>query len=149
MKRLLPFLALLAYAADPANVDWPVNGGPDNIRYTTLSQINPANVSKLQLAWSYDAHDAFADSEMQSNPIIVDGILYATTPKMRVVALDAATGREAWTFDPAQGAPPGRRYRHRGVTLYKDRVIHRHPDDFRNRLPKINARSVGEYSCDL
>jgi quinoprotein glucose dehydrogenase len=147
VKRLLPFLALLAYAADPANVDWPVNGGPDNIRYTTLSQINPANVSKLQLAWSYDAHDAFADSEMQSNPIIVDGILYATTPKMRVVALDAATGREAWTFDPAQGAPPGRRYRHRGVTLYKDRVFFTYRN-FLYALDKLTGRPIQQFGDD-
>ncbi len=133
MKWLLLF-ALPIYAAD---VDWPVNGGPDNIRYTTLSQITPANVSKLQLAWSYDAHDAFADSEMQSNPIIVDGILYATTPKMRVVALDAATGKEVWSFDPAQGAAPGRHYRHRGVTLYKDRVFF----TYRNFLYALDRRT--------
>jgi quinoprotein glucose dehydrogenase len=147
VKRLLPFLALLAYAADPANVDWPVNGGPDNIRYTTLSQITPANVAKLQLAWSYDAHDAFADSEMQSNPIVVDGILYATTPKMRVVALDAATGREAWTFDPAQGAPPGRHYRHRGVTLYKDRVFFTYRN-FLYALDKLTGRPIQQFGDD-
>jgi quinoprotein glucose dehydrogenase len=147
VKRLLPFLALLAYAADPANVDWPVNGGPDNIRYTTLSQVTPANVAKLQLAWSYDSHDAFADSEMQSNPIIVDGILYATTPKMRVVALDAATGREAWTFDPAQGAPPGRRYRHRGVTLYKDRVFFTYRN-FLYALDKLTGRPIQQFGDD-
>jgi len=40
------------------------------------------------MAWSYDSHDAFKDSEMQSNPIIVDGVLYATTPTLKVVALD-------------------------------------------------------------
>ncbi len=113
-------LFLLALAAD---VDWPVNGGPDNIRYTTLSQISPANVAKLQPAWTYDAHDAFKDSEMQSNPIIVDGLLYATTPKLRVIALDAATGKEVWSFDPNNGAAPTRRIRHRGVTVYKDRVF--------------------------
>ena len=95
----------LAVYAQAAEVDWPVNGGPDNIRYTTLAQITPANVASLQLAWTYDAHDAFKDSEMQSNPIVVDGLLYATTPKMRVIALDAATGREVWSFDPSAGAP--------------------------------------------
>ena len=99
MKWIFLVFALSLHAAD-----WPVNGGPDNIRYTTLSQIAPANVARLQLAWSYDAHDAFNDSEMQSNPIVVDGVLYATTPKMRVVALDAATGREIWSFDPSNGA---------------------------------------------
>ena len=52
------------------------------------------------MAWTYDSHDAFKGSEMQSNPIVVDGVLYATTPKLRVIALDAATGREIWSFDP-------------------------------------------------
>jgi quinoprotein glucose dehydrogenase len=60
---------------------------------------------------------------MQSNPIIVDGVLYATTPSMRVVALQATSGKELWSFDPNQGKPPGRRFRHRGVTVYKDRVF--------------------------
>ncbi len=134
MKWLFLLFALRTLAAD---VDWPVNGGPDNIRYTTLSQITPGNVSKLQLAWTYDAHDAFADSEMQSNPIIVGGVLYATTPKMRVVALDAATGKEIWTFDPSQGAAPGRHYRHRGVTVYKDRVFF----TYRNFLYALNRKT--------
>jgi quinoprotein glucose dehydrogenase len=121
--RLYFILGIAALGAAAADVEWPVNGGPDNIRYTTLSQISPANVGKLQVAWTYDAHDAFKDSEMQSNPIIVDGMLYATTPKMRVIALEAATGREVWSFDPNQGSPVQRRFRHRGVTVYKDRVF--------------------------
>src|SRR5882672_9513223 len=103
--------------------DWPVNGGADNIRYTRLAKITPANVAKLQMAWRYDSHDDFKDSEMQSNPIVVDGVLYATTPKLRVVALNAATGRELWTFDPANGESGNRRYRNRGVTVHKDRVL--------------------------
>src|ERR1700730_18142706 len=98
---LLPFLALPIHSAD---VEWRVNGGTDNIRFSPLKQITPANVKALQLAWTYDSHDAFKDSEMQSNPIIVDGILYATTPKLRVVALDAATGHEIWSFEPAGGS---------------------------------------------
>lgn len=114
---------LFLYLFLAQNVNWPVNGGPDNIRYTTLSQISPANVSHLEPAWTYDAHDAFKDSEMQSNPIVVDGLLYATTPKMRVIALNAETGREVWSFDPTGGAAATRHYRHRGVTLYKDRVF--------------------------
>jgi quinoprotein glucose dehydrogenase len=134
VKWLIPLFALCVHAAD---VQWPVNGGPDNIRYTTLSQITPANVSKLQLAWTYDAHDAFNGSEMQSNPIVVDGILYATTPKMRVVALDAATGREVWSFDPSQGTSPTRHFRHRGVTLYKDRVFF----TYRNFLYALDRRT--------
>jgi len=113
-------LMLCMYADD---LGWPVNGGPDNIRYSPLKQITRENVGQLKMAWSYDSHDAFKDSEMQSNPIIVDGVLYATTPTLKVVALDAETGREVWSYDPAGGAAPQRRYRHRGVTVYKDRVF--------------------------
>src|SRR5579862_7883796 len=106
-----------------ADTPWPVNGGPMNIRYSELRQITPSNVAQLKVAWTWDAHEAFKDSEMQSNPIVVDGVLYATTPKMRVVALDAKTGREIWNFDSSLGDPIQRRFRHRGVTVYKDRVF--------------------------
>ncbi len=120
MKILLLLLPALALAAD---TEWPVNGGPNNIRYSTLNQINRENVTRLQVAWTYDAHDAFKDSEMQSNPIVVDGMLYATTPKMRVIALSATTGREIWSFDPSGGAKITRRFRQRGVTVYQDRLF--------------------------
>ena len=134
MRWLIVCLPIFAQAAD---VDWPVNGGPYNIRYTALSQITPANVARLQVAWSYDAHDAFKDSEMQSNPIVVDGMLYATTPKMRVIALNAVTGTEVWSFDPSQGAGAQRRFRHRGVTVYKDRVFF----TYRNFLYALDRRT--------
>jgi len=117
--------------------EWPVNGGPYNIRYTTLDQVNPRNVGKLRVAWTYDSHDSFKDSEMQSNPIIVDGVLYATTPSLHVVALNAETGTELWNFDPNQGRPVTRHFRHRGVTLYKDRVFFTH----RNFLWALDKRT--------
>src|SRR5262249_22564390 len=79
--------------------DWPVYGGnTDNTHYSTLSQITPANVGQLKVAWTYETKDEFKGSEMQANPIVIDGVLYATTPKMRVFALDATTGRELWSF---------------------------------------------------
>src|SRR5437867_1573500 len=107
----------------PGYVDWPVNGGVDNIRYSSLTQINRNNVSKLKAAWTYDSHDAFKGSEMQSNSIIVDGMLYATTPSMKVVAVNAETGAEIWKFDPSGGTGAQTRSRHRGVTVHKDRVF--------------------------
>src|SRR6185503_6288143 len=116
------WLVAMAQTA-PRNADWPLNGGIDNIRYSTLSQITPQNVSRLQVAWTYDSHDAFKASEMQSNPVVVDGVLYATTPTLKVVAIDAATGREIWKFDPSGGAATSPRFRHRGVTVNKDRVF--------------------------
>ena len=135
------FVALvlpLALHAQARSVDWPVYGGTtDNTRYSTLDQITPANVGQLRVAWTYETHDEFPGSEMQSNPIVVDGVLYATTPKLRVIALDAATGRELWTFDPnAIDNRPGR-YRHRGVTVYRDRVFVTH----RNNLWALDKQT--------
>ena len=119
-----PFVGLaLVPAQTSRDVDWPVNGGVDNIRHSPLTQINRDNVSTLQVAWTYDSHDAFNGSEMQSNPIVVDGVLYATTPTLKVIAIDAATGREIWKFDPGTGAGPTGRFRHRGVTVHKDRLF--------------------------
>ena len=126
MKNSLMLSGLLMVAgqhAARADTNWPVNGGPYNIRYSNLTQVDRGNVGQLQVAWSYDSHDSFKDSEMQSNPIVVDGTLYATTPTMHVVALDAATGREIWKFDPSGGSALQRRFRQRGVTVFEDRVF--------------------------
>jgi quinoprotein glucose dehydrogenase len=112
-----------ALAQATRDTDWPMHGGVDNIRYSSLTQINRDNVTTLQVAWTYDSHDAFKGSEMQSNPVVVGGVLYATTPTLKVIALDAATGREIWKFDPGGGATATARFRHRGVTVHKDRVF--------------------------
>src|SRR6476646_2580033 len=110
-------------AVPPKDADWPVNGGADNIRYSPLRQIDRSNVAELKQVWAYDSHDAFKGSEMQSNPIVVDGVLYATTPTLKVVALDAASGSEIWSFDPGGGSSTPTRFRHRGVTVHADRVF--------------------------
>src|SRR3954451_8101325 len=122
--RAVALIAIAAAALEAASdAGWPMHGGVDNIRYSPLAQINRDNVAKLQVAWTYDSHDAFKGSEMQSNPVIVDGVLYATTPTLKVIALDAATGRQRWTFDPSGGTAGTARFRHRGVTVHNDRVF--------------------------
>ena len=73
-------------------------------------------------AWSYDTGDAFAGSEMQCNPIVIGGVLYATTPKLRVIALDAANGKLRWSFDPHQGRPVKSRFRTRGLVYAQGRI---------------------------
>ena len=119
-------------------VDWPVFGGnTDNTHYSTLSQITPENVTRLRVAWTYETRDEYKGSEMQANPIVVDGVLYATSPKMRVFALDAATGRELWSFDANEGRPPTGRFRHRGVVVTGDRVIF----NYRNRLFALDKKT--------
>ncbi|HEY2855885.1 MAG TPA: PQQ-binding-like beta-propeller repeat protein [Gemmatimonadaceae bacterium] len=118
--------------------DWPVYGGSDDhTHYTTLAQITPANVRQLAVAWTYETHDEFAGSEMQTNPVVVGGVLYGTSPKLRVFALDAATGKELWSFDPNNGKPPSSRIRHRGVVVTGDRVIF----NYRNRLYALDRRT--------
>ena len=82
--------------ARPAS-DWPgYGGGPAQLRYSPLKQIDRSNVARLQVAWTYDTGET---GGLQTQPIVVDGMLYASTPTNKTIALDAATGKLAWTFD--------------------------------------------------
>lgn len=99
--------------------NWTVyNGTPDGIHYSALKQINSSNINRLRVAWTYDTGDAFDGSEMECNPIVAGGVLYASSPKMRVIALDAATGGLKWSFDPYQGQKPLGKQRSRGLTYW-------------------------------
>ena len=87
--------------------DWPVYGGNRlGNRYSPLSQITKDNVQDLELAWIFDAKDKseYGASErpgaIQCQPIVVDGILYGTTPELSLFSVDAATGKELWRFSP-------------------------------------------------
>ncbi|MBO0721612.1 MAG: PQQ-binding-like beta-propeller repeat protein [Blastocatellia bacterium] len=101
--------------------EWKMyGGGPENIHYSTLSQINRDNLNQLEVAWTFDTGDAFKNSEMQCNPVVIDGVLYATTPKLRVIALDAENGKLIWSFDPNEGKKVLGKMRNRGVTYWED-----------------------------
>ena len=102
------------------NADWKTTGGePGNTRYSYLEQINRANVAQLRVAWTYHTGDASERSQIQATPIIVDGVLYTTTPALKVVALRADNGTLIWRFDPFTG---GKRATHvnRGVAFWSD-----------------------------
>src|SRR5262245_19384 len=103
------------------SVDWPVyRGDPKGNQFSTLAQINATNVHQLRPAWEYHTRDASERSSMYANPIVINGIMYLSTPSLKAVALDAATGRQIWAFDPAKynnGAVI--RLRNRGVTYWK------------------------------
>ena len=122
------FLLLTAYAPTPKRAtpktgyrDWKVYGGTaDGIRYSALTQINRRNVSQLQVAWTFDTGDSSPNSQMQCNPIVIDGFLYATSPKLRVFALDATTGAQRWVFDPWEGSQFFNKQRSRGLTYWRN-----------------------------
>ena len=82
--------------------DWATYLGDKSAsHYSTLDQITAANVSELEVAWTWHAGDARDDkTQIQCNPLIIDGVMYATSPQSKLVALDAATGRELWRFEP-------------------------------------------------
>jgi quinoprotein glucose dehydrogenase len=110
-----------ARTAPSAGYDtWSFYGGTqEQIRYSRLSQITPENVSQLQVAWTYDTGDASERSEMQSTPIVADGVLYSISPKLRMFALNAATGEELWSFSPPSDRPLNGN-RARGVMYWTD-----------------------------
>ena len=98
---VLGFAATSLHAA--ANRDWSAYLGDKSAsHYSALTQITPANVAQLEVAWTWHAGDAREDkTQIQCNPLIIDGVMYATTPQSKLVALDAATGRELWRHEPA------------------------------------------------
>ena len=87
--------------------DWPVWGGQSaNDHYSSLTQINRRNVSKLKVAWTFDSHET---GGLQTSPLIVGHVLYGYTPTQKVIALDASTGKLLWTFDAGiKGTQPVR-----------------------------------------
>ena len=93
--------------SDINELDWShYQGDPGSNQYSTAEQINVKNVDGLRIAWIYQCGDAdsLGRSQIQCNPLIIDGILYATSPKLKLIALDAATGEHKWTFDPFAGS---------------------------------------------
>jgi quinoprotein glucose dehydrogenase len=124
---LLPFIAFgLADhgSADPdAAGNWPIPGrDPGGTRYSTLTQITPANVSQLKVAWIYHMKPAAPAGGVSSTglkvsedqPLVVGQTMYVATPYSRVVALDSATGREQWAFQ----IPDGDQASSRGATYW-------------------------------
>lgn len=115
----------LAWAQE---VPWPAFGRDvDGTRYVPAAEISRDNVSRLEVAWTYrtgEAGAAFATTKptaFEATPLVVDGTMYIGTPLGRVIALDPATGRERWVFDPrvARDVPYGD-FASRGVSTWLD-----------------------------
>ena len=129
-------------------MDWPTHGGdPGHRQFSTLDQINTGNVGALKVAWTYRTRDAQPDnrSQIQCNPIVVHGVLYGTSAALKTFALDAATGRELWVFDPFAGG--GARQRVSSLGVNRGVVFWEGGDDRRilvaagQRLYALDART--------
>src|SRR5881409_4290248 len=100
-------LGLAPAALDAQEVDWSANGrDAQGTRYSPASQITRENVTRLEVAWTYrtgETDPRFKTEKptaFEATPLVVDGTMYLGTPLGRVIALDPATGRERWVFDP-------------------------------------------------
>ncbi len=120
-----------AAAQASLNGEWPVYGGDQaGTKFSPLTDINTANVSKLTVAWEWTTREKALDQygtrpgNFQTTPLMIDNVLYFSTPYNRVVALNADTGAELWAFDPKayeDGQPPnGTGFVHRGVAAWRD-----------------------------
>ncbi len=108
-------------AAEPQN--WlTYNGGYDSARYSTLNQITPGNVKNLEEKWVFQ-DQVFGPWE--SNPLVVDGIMYVTQRPNDVIALDAKTGRVFWIYHytPAPDARVCCGANNRGVAILGDTLF--------------------------
>lgn len=107
--------------------NWQTYGGnKESNHYSSLTQIDTGNVAQLQMAWTYHTGDADSMTQIQVNPIIIDSIIYGVSPKLKLFALNAATGKMIWVYNPAEDtlATKGRGYFSmnvcRGVSYYTD-----------------------------
>jgi quinoprotein glucose dehydrogenase len=115
----------------PKPVEWPYYGGDQGgTKYSPLTQINRDTVRQLEQAWEWRTGEqplpqfGTTPGAFENTPLMIDNVLYLSTPYNRVVALDAEAGRELWSFDPKayeEGAPSsGQGFIHRGVAAWHD-----------------------------
>jgi len=88
-------------------------GDSGGTHYSTLEQITRENVSQLKEAWRYETPDG---GRVQTTPLIIDGTMYVVSPLQKVIALDAATGKQKWIFDSDIGVSAAVR----GLTWWSD-----------------------------
>jgi len=109
---------------------WPVWGGdPGGTRFSPLTQVTPANVGELAVAWEYHTGDTSVlhpdapPSSFLATPVLHDNTLYFCSGLSRAFAVDAETGEERWVFDskPRLGSPWTAKCR--GVALWQDRDV--------------------------
>jgi quinoprotein glucose dehydrogenase len=130
--RLFFLLGLFALVAPPAAAsgdDWPAFGGDAGARrYSAAGEITPANVRRLDRAWTFKTGHASYDPELirrskfEATPILAEDRLVLCTPFNVVIALDPGTGKEIWRHDPKINLEqrPANKFTCRGVAYWRD-----------------------------
>ena len=126
--------------------DWPYYGGTQLAwRYSALDQVNVSNVKKLAPVWAFQTGDY--ENGLQSTPIVVDGVLYLSTARSQVFAIDAATGRQLWQYK--YPAPKGfANAQNRGVAVGAGKVFLGTYDDFVIGLDANTGREMWKVAVD-
>src|SRR5690242_12772328 len=138
--------------AAAAMVEWPFQAGdPGSTHYSPLADINRLNVSRMALAWEWKTAEepleqfGVRPGMFEATPLMIDNVLYLSTPYHRVVALDAESGAELWSYDPKSyedGQPPnGTGYVHRGIASWRDGGSMRIFLNTRYRLIALDAKT--------
>jgi quinoprotein glucose dehydrogenase len=123
-KPVLFFIVIAIAACNTPNKErtWSAyKADAESSSYSPLDQVNKDNVQQLKVAWSFypdDAAEGARFGSSQSNPIVIDGVMYTSSARHRIYALNAATGQKIWSFDPFDGGPGGGSFR--GVTYWED-----------------------------
>jgi quinoprotein glucose dehydrogenase len=98
---------LFAQESAPGAGDWPRHArDAAATRFSPLTQIDTSNVARLERAWTFHTGDLFTEENLKSRnvfqctPLVVEGKMFVITPLCRAIALDPATGKEIWSFDP-------------------------------------------------
>jgi quinoprotein glucose dehydrogenase len=135
MDKVFTLLRTLAAAVvlmtTVAAQQWPHYAGDQAAsHYSPLEQISAANVGQLAIAWEWKPNEKVLPQfgtrpgAFQNTPLVIDGVMYLSTPYNQVAALDPTTGKELWRYDPKayeDGQPPnGQGFAHRGVVAWKD-----------------------------
>jgi quinoprotein glucose dehydrogenase len=119
---------ILSVVAQSPDSEWHYYGGDEGgSRYSTLNQINRENVGNLRRVWTYHTGElelglatAPFRASFSCTPLVVNGVMYLSTPSSRVIALDAETGIELWKFDPQANKQQREFNSHRGVAYWED-----------------------------
>lgn len=129
--------------------NFPVYGGNKaGNRFSPLDQIAMSNVENLEVVWMYNATKPFDSKnsgrkwtrQIQCQPIVVDGVLYGTTPELHLFALNAGTGKELWKFDPLNDNVNV----NRGIAYWENGDDRRILYTVGSKLYAVNAKNGGQ-----